>query len=522
MTAVDCANLLPMMASDAQSLELQGRAAHAAGDYAAAAERYEEAFGAYRLEGNFAAAARAARTVGWFRGWVFGDWAVHRGWVARARRLLEASDDERDRGWVVLDDALGGSDFDVQHAQYLKAIEMARAAGDHDLECDATASLGMMLVFSGRVEQGMTHLDEALAAICGGYVSELPVVEGCLCGLLTACENTHDVGRADQWLRAAQQVMQRGNLLAVAGHCRAHYAGLLVAAGRWSDAEDELIGAIDLLPQGIAAWESARCRLADLRVRQGRLEDAERLLSSLEHHEDAVIPMAAIHLVRSRPDLAVELLDRAIDSRVGNPHTEASLLALRVEAHIARVDFAAARLSDDLLRELVGQHSSDYMAAVAASAHARLRTATGEDDARRCWHRALTLFTAAKLPAEVAIARFELAQVLAHDRPAAAIAELETAHQAFEMLGARRKADQTAALLRQLGGPNKTGPKGGTELTRRESEVLELLGVGLSNAEIGGRLFISAKTAEHHVGRILSKLALRSRAEAAAYVARRA
>lgn len=109
--------------------------------------------------------------------------------------------------------------------------------------------------------------------------------------------------------------------------------------------------------------------------------------------------------------------------------------------------------------------------------------------------------------------------VIAVDRPSAAIAELEAAHQTFEELGARRGADQAAALLRALGGPAKTGPKRKTILTRREDEVLELLAVGLSNSEIGERLFISAKTAEHHVGRILSKLGLRSRAEAAAYVA---
>jgi DNA-binding NarL/FixJ family response regulator len=46
--------------------------------------------------------------------------------------------------------------------------------------------------------------------------------------------------------------------------------------------------------------------------------------------------------------------------------------------------------------------------------------------------------------------------------------------------------------------------------------VLALLAEGLTNAEIGARLFISAKTAEHHVSHVLAKLGVRSRAEAAA------
>ena len=100
-------------------------------------------------------------------------------------------------------------------------------------------------------------------------------------------------------------------------------------------------------------------------------------------------------------------------------------------------------------------------------------------------------------------------------------AEARAALSVFEDLGAGRDADAAAALLRDLGvKAARTGPKNLGRLTKREQEVLALLGEGLSNPEIAGRLFLSRKTVEHHVARILSKLGLRGRAEAAALAAR--
>jgi DNA-binding NarL/FixJ family response regulator len=121
---------------------------------------------------------------------------------------------------------------------------------------------------------------------------------------------------------------------------------------------------------------------------------------------------------------------------------------------------------------------------------------------------------------ELACTRLELAAAVAPDNPEIARDEARAALDGFERLRAARHIDAAAALLRSLGVRVNPSPRAAGPLTNREADVLELLGHGLSNPEIAQRLFISRKTVEHHVGNILGKLGLRSRAEAAAYAAR--
>ena len=87
----------------------------------------------------------------------------------------------------------------------------------------------------------------------------------------------------------------------------------------------------------------------------------------------------------------------------------------------------------------------------------------------------------------------------------------------FEQLGARPAADRVAARLRALGvrPPRRSTLAHPSGLTAREAEVLALIQADCSNAEIAGRLSISAKTVNHHVSAILAKLGARSRGEAA-------
>ena len=503
-------------------LEGLAKAIHLGFDYRGAMEIYELAYRAYRREANLLAAARAARTVGWFRGWLYGDWAVSHGWMGRARSLLEqAGEGSNEHGWVLVDRAHAGSDLAEQKRLFLAAIELARRCHDSDLECEALGYLGIMLVLSGYVTEGMGYLDEALAAVCGGEVEELYVVEGTFCGLFHMCERTQDVGRAEQWLRAADDIVQRRGFTAIAGYCRAHYGGILTAAGRWVEAEAELLAAARMFSSDqVRIRGSVLCRLADLRLRQGRIEEAAELLAGLDQHEDAVRPLAALYLARGEAPRAQDLLERTLTAGTFEDAVEGPLLALLLEAQLATGEIDEAGRVVARLAHLATHQTGHYLKALAALASGRLCIVTATGDARACLQEALAAFARAQLPVDHAKARLELARALASDRPEVAMAEAGAALESFQRLAAHRDADAAAALLRSLGAPSGTGPKGRAQLTRREGEVLDLLGHGLTNAQIGERLFISPKTVEHHVGRILAKLGLRSRAQAVAHAVR--
>jgi DNA-binding CsgD family transcriptional regulator/tetratricopeptide (TPR) repeat protein len=98
---------------------------------------------------------------------------------------------------------------------------------------------------------------------------------------------------------------------------------------------------------------------------------------------------------------------------------------------------------------------------------------------------------------------------------------LREAHQIFERLRATPMADRVGRRLRARGVRDLTRrPRTSTRsnpsgLTARELEVLRLVADGLRNADIGERLFVSAKTIDHHVSSLLGKLGARTRSEAA-------
>ena len=132
------------------------------------------------------------------------------------------------------------------------------------------------------------------------------------------------------------------------------------------------------------------------------------------------------------------------------------------------------------------------------------------------WEEAARLWTGLGCPYEAALALHDTGDEVA----------LRQALKIFTGLGAPAAAQLTRHTMRRLGIRSiPAGPRTATRadplgLTRREREVLELICAGHSNAEIAAKLFISAKTVDHHVSAVLAKLGTPTREAAAAHAAR--
>jgi hypothetical protein len=322
----------------------------------------------------------------------------------------------------------------------------------------------------------MSLIDEAMAAVSGGEVADIDSVGAIYCRLLGACERATDVRRAEQWMAAARRFVAWGEF--VPPTCRLHYAGILIAVGRWAEAEEELIGAARVFEGGYRGMRAAPLiRLAELRVRQGRLEEAARLLEGNEVRPAARRVLATIALSRGDLALAEDLARLCLAGDDASDPACAPLLELLVSIHVARDELDAARAALDRLTMLVTGREDERMRAATELAAGRLGAAVGDPEARSHLQAALEGFSALELPLEAARAQLELARALAADAPAGAAAEARLALAAFERLGAGRDADAAADLLRTLGAAaGRTWPMRHGKLTKRETEVLSLLG----------------------------------------------
>ncbi|HEX6230855.1 MAG TPA: helix-turn-helix transcriptional regulator, partial [Actinomycetota bacterium] len=306
------------LVEDPEAFEGLGVAAWWLDDARTVFEARERAYGLYRRRGDRRGAARVAMTIAMDSFHFRGQAAVARGWQRRAARLLEGLPGVPEHAWLrVWDCELSlatGQDAARVREVAAEAAAIGRSVGDADAEMMALAQEGLALVMQGAVEDGMRQLDEAAtAALSGDMLSPLAIGISC-CHLVTACEIVRDFGRAAEWCDRMRDFSARVRWSVLSSVCRTQHAAVLMWSGAWSEAEAELEQAIRHLAGARPSMqEQALVQLAELRRRQGRLDEAEALLERVDWHPHGRLVRAAIALERGKAGTAADHARRFLD-----------------------------------------------------------------------------------------------------------------------------------------------------------------------------------------------------------------
>jgi DNA-binding CsgD family transcriptional regulator len=480
----------------------------------------EQAYSAFRREGAASEAATTALYLALYQVVFLANRPAAAGWTARAARLIEENEQASLRGALALVASMLEGDPVVAEQRARDAVEQGREAGDVDLELRALSQLGSVQILQGRVGEGIALLDEAMAGALADDGGDPRTVVFASCNMLSSCAGCGDFHRAAEWVRASDRFVQRFGCPFLYIGCRTLYGAVLLATGEWDRAEEELELALahsrDFAP---AYYSQALASLAELRMVQGRIDEAGRLLEAYRGDPATAVAVARLELLLGRPADAALVASRWLDALKGGRLERSRLLEVLAEAELACGDVASAARRGRMLRE-EGQTLGCEI--LTARGYRLEGCATGDPArVRERLDTAMEMFRRLNMPYEAARTRLCMALRLQETAPDMAVFEARAAHTSLEALGAARDADLASHLLRTLGdGGTRPGRRQSGEITARERQVLDLLGEGLSNPEIAERLFLSRKTVEHHVARILAKLGLKNRAEAAVVAVR--
>lgn len=313
----------------------------AAGDVEGAVAHLSAAVRELTAAGDTRQAAMTCARLGDVFAHALGNKTAARPWFARAIRLVEDEPPCVEQGYVAVT-AMGCDVEDpavlVERAEL--ALERARRFGDVNLEIKALADGGLAHVQAGRVSEGMAMIDEAMALACGGGASDGDFIGKSVCSFFTACYFTADFERVEMW---GQALRQRGILGSAPGsqiflssHCESVRGTLLCHLGRWKEAEDLLTRAFgeheEIMPG--TAWHPP-IALAELRILQGRLAEAEALLLGRDASMQALLPTARLHLARGDFNLARATARRGLRLMGSDRVRAAALLGVLVEAELA-------------------------------------------------------------------------------------------------------------------------------------------------------------------------------------------
>jgi DNA-binding CsgD family transcriptional regulator len=441
-----------------------------------------------------------------------------------------------------------------------QAIEVARSIGARAAEAHALNTLGVNISTLGDRAGGIEHLLEARR-----IAEELEWIDEIGRVYVNLSEEIDWDGRTTEAVELTlegAEAMRRLGARAYVVFLEMEAAHRLYRLGRLAEADRLVHGAMERGARGLGAGLCGEAA-ADVAIARGDAEAADKSLrearQALGSTRDSMFfgPSAAteveLALLRGRPEEAASAFEHALDVVTGAEYTfsMARLYARGTQAYadlaeraralgdaesVAEADrraSAAVERFDSILAPQRHELGAPVPVAVAfrAVCDGEMSRLAGRSDPE-AWRAAAESWAALEMPLEAGYAQWRGAEALLLadgdrgqagellSRAAATARETGASKVLAEVEGLARRAritlpevgDQIAADADGDGAATAADELG---LTDREVEVLELVAEGCTNREIGERLFISEKTASVHVSRILAKLDVRSRVEAA-------
>lgn len=445
-----------------------------------------------------------------------GETAVGGGWVARSQRLLdEVPGDAVERGYVRINlmyRHIFSGEMSAAHEMAVEVTEYGRRFSDPDLVAMGLCSQGRVLMYLGRVPEGLTLLDDAMVGVAAGEVS--PIFAGNVyCTMIEGCQEVSDFARAAEWTTALTTWCDaQPGLVPFTGQCAVHRGQIMCVHGAYAEALEEFDRAVQ---RYLAAGTPTAAGLATgergdvLRI-QGEYAAAEAAYAEASTYGYEPQPgLALLWLARGRKEAALAVIRRLL-AEPRDPVHRSQLLPAGVQILVAcgKTDDAAA-LADELTA-IAASFGCAAQRAMAGYATGSVRLAQGDANGALPELRAASRLWAG-MGARYQAARSRMLIGRAYERLGdlhSARTELTEARRTFADLGAAPAEREASQLL-------KPAAPGG--LTAREVEVLRLVAAGRSNTQIAAELVLSEKTVARHLSNIFGKLDVSSRTAAAAF-----
>ena len=401
--------------------------------------------------------------------------------------------------------------------------------GDDEAALNAATTLGSVLVFAGRMDEGWQLLEEAIAK-AGQTCQEAEAARGYRMVGSSASELT-EYDRAERWLTEGVRYAENAELWNHRHYMASHLAHVQWATGQWDAAAQTAEGALadgregittritaqyvlGYLAMGRGDWEAAGQLLAEALAAGERMAELQRLSPPLWGLAEAARCQGDYDTALTRCERGYRASAEVMDAASLFPY-----LITGVRAYLALGDVDAAqewsgRVGAVLTaRAIPGAlpaigHGQGLILLARGDTSAAYQAVESARDAwrarRRFWEGTWAVRDLAVI-ASKARRRGEAALLLDETRALAAAA------------GATTLVDDAERLARAWGPGRHVDPW--HPLSEREFEVAELVAAGLTNRQIAQRLVVSPKTISAHITHILTKLGAGRRAEIAAWCA---